>query len=63
MSTNVTLAWDPPASLGGRRDLSYILQYQEHLSESLHYGSSVNGTTTVGTISGMYLAVKLELLL
>ena len=50
-STSITLTWDPPASLGGRSDLSYILWYQEEGNETLVVGGTV--TTTTGTISGI----------
>ena len=50
-STSITLTWDPPASMGGRSDISYILWYQEEGNETLVNGGTV--TTTTGTISGI----------
>ena len=51
-NTTITLAWNRPASLGGRIDISYILWYQEDMSEELVKGKTVNDGTTMGTISG-----------
>ena len=28
-STTITLSWDPPESLGGRTDLTYVIEYQD----------------------------------
>ena len=57
-SSSITLTWDPPASLGGRSDLSYILWYQEDGNEMLVNGGSTDGNTTMGTISGIINSTK-----
>ena len=58
-SDSITLMWDEPSDLGGRTDTVYVLWYREVDSTTIVEARRVN--TTTGTITGMYVAIALQL--
>ena len=52
-STTITLSWEPPESLGGRTDLTYVISYQDSQDSTV----SLQVNVTIFTITGNIQAI------